>query len=109
MKLGQSVSISSHFQKNDRHLESSEDIPENAVEIEPNVFEFENYSPVDCEELQGIITGYKQLSTKIHYQTSQHEIFKGSVETSWIREPVYVVQNTLTKKYFVKRDWIQVI
>ena len=109
MKLGQPVVISSYFQKNNKYCKSSEDIPEAAVEIEPNVFEFENYSPVDCNNMQGIITGYKQLSTKIHYQISQHEIFKGSVETSWIREPVYVVQNTLTKKYFVKRDWIQVI
>ena len=109
MKLGQSVVISSYFHKNDKCIESSGDIPENAVEIEPNLFEFENYSPVDCDELQGIITGYKQLSTKIHYQISQDKIFEGSIETSWIREPVYIVQNALTKKYFVKRDWIQVI
>ena len=106
MKLGQSVTISNYFQKNDKHVDAPAEIPENASEIEPNVFEFENYSPVKCDEIKGIITGYKQLSTKILYTISQDDIFKGSIEQSWSKEPVYVVNKSLTKKYFVKKEWI---
>jgi hypothetical protein len=106
LKLGMPVTITQYFQKNRLIREDINNIPEGAIETEPNKWEFSRYSPVPSMTT-GILTGYKQLTTKIHYTvTPKDKLPWDTVTNFYCKEPVYVVQTSLTKKYFVKKEWI---
>lgn len=106
LKLGTPVTITQRFQKNKKITDEPNGIPENAIEVNKDCWEFSRYSPIPCA-INGIITGYKQLCTKIDYTIIPNDkVSWDDICTKYQKEPVYVVQTSLTKKYFVKRKWI---
>jgi len=116
MKLGQPVKIIKYLDP--AHTwNPCWGLQEHGVEVEPGTFQIERYVPVECE-INGIITGYKQITVSTAYSVGyytvldevgcpekrEHYKFRFSK-----KEPVYVVQPSLTKKYFVKKEWIEAV
>jgi len=88
----------------------------NGVLLEPSVYEIDRYRPADCD-ITGIITGYKRITTKHVFKIITHGSYEKDIgaptkyectrHVSSTTEAIYVVQTTLKKKYYVKREWIE--
>lgn len=116
LKLGMPVTITQYFEPFITYNNMwSSYLRNHGIELEPNVFQLERYRPAPSS-LTGIITGYKRLTTKTTYRISKYPYMEHDTgaevmgETcgfvSSESEMVYVVQKSLTKKYFVKKEWI---
>lgn len=80
-------------------------------------FSVDRYAPMDCN-VTGYITGYKRITVRSEYNVCEHTEYdelghevkrEHFAHKSSDKEYIYVVQPTLTKKYFVRKDWIELV
>ena len=122
MKLGQRVQFSKYYEgvhtwnPGDAYM-----VKLSGTETDQNIFQINRYEETECEPVIGIITGYKRVSIYSRYKISR---YKTKVEDMGYREEVeresadyldtqkeyvYEVKTTLTKKYYVRKEWLVVI
>lgn len=105
MKLGQKVKISKFYKR----------VYELPFLSNEKMCVCNRYIPVTCE-ISGIITGYKRITinaTHVRYEFLELERDTGAeVKKHYYKnarskkEYIYVVQTTLKKKYFVRKEWL---
>jgi len=116
LKLGIPVTITQYFEPvSTSNKYWSDYLRKNGEEIKPDVFRINRYVPAPTG-INGIITGYKRITTKTVYSIRKYQDWERDTGAETTRESceyvssecenVYVVQTSLTKKYFVKKEWI---
>lgn len=116
LRLGTPVTITQCFQPvSTSNKYWANYLIKNGEEIKPNVFRIYRYVPAPAG-IAGIITGYKRLTTKTVYEIQKYTDWEKETGAEFIREyckyitseseNVYVVQTSLTKKYFIKKEWV---
>jgi hypothetical protein len=116
LKLGTPVTITQYYEPiSTSNKYWSDDLRSHGEEIEPDVFRMIRYSPYPTG-ITGIITGYKRLTIKTVYKIRKYKDWERETGAEIMRETcdyvssekenVYVVQTSLTKKYFVKKEWM---
>jgi len=116
LKLGMPVTITQYFEPASTSNKYWSDYLRNhGEEIKPDTFKINRYLPAPTE-ITGIITGYKSLTIKTVYRITKYQAWESDTgaeitkeyceHVSSESEYVYVVKTSLTKAYFVKKEWI---
>ena len=116
LKLGIPVTITQYFEPvSISNKYWSDDLRKNGDEIKPNVFRINRYVPAPTG-ITGTVTGYKRLTIKTIYTIKEYQDWERETGAEFTREyckyvsseceNVYVVKTSLTKQYFIKKEWI---
>lgn len=122
MKLGQRVQFSKYYEgvytwnPGNAHM-----VKLFGTNEEPDIYKIDRYVETECEPVIGIVTGYKRVSISSRYKISRYKTeeedmgYWEEVERERAdyldtqKEYVYEVKTTLTKKYYVKKEWLVVV
>lgn len=116
LKLGTPVTITQYFEPvSTSNKYWSDELRKYGEEIKPNIFRMNRYVPAPTG-ITGIVTGYKRLTIKTIYTIKEYQDWERETGAEFTREyckyvsseseNVYVVKTSLTKQYFVKKEWI---